>query len=164
MQALTLTDVVVEATVTALLLAFALQAHKRFGTLDPESSPSSRAEAARRWISACLAVSPLLAAAALARASPAAASRRPVAGRAWPSTAAVAVDRCCSSSIADQRARCVYWFGGWRPAARHRASVSTSRSIRSAPGWRCLAALLVTAAMIFSWRYFDAGRPPTSTR
>ena len=30
-----LTDVVVEAAVTALLLAFAIQAHKRFGTLDP---------------------------------------------------------------------------------------------------------------------------------
>jgi len=35
-QALTLTDVVVEATVTALLLALAVQAQKRFGTLDPE--------------------------------------------------------------------------------------------------------------------------------
>jgi multicomponent Na+:H+ antiporter subunit C len=34
-QALTLTDVVVEAAVTALLLSFAVQAHKRFGTLDP---------------------------------------------------------------------------------------------------------------------------------
>jgi multicomponent Na+:H+ antiporter subunit C len=35
-QALTLTDVVVEATVMALLLALAMQAHKRFGTLDPD--------------------------------------------------------------------------------------------------------------------------------
>jgi multicomponent Na+:H+ antiporter subunit C len=35
-QALTLTDVVVGTTVTALLLAVAVQAHKRFGTLDPE--------------------------------------------------------------------------------------------------------------------------------
>jgi multicomponent Na+:H+ antiporter subunit C len=35
-QALTLTDVVVEATVSALLLALALQADKRFGTVDPE--------------------------------------------------------------------------------------------------------------------------------
>jgi multicomponent Na+:H+ antiporter subunit C len=35
-QALTLTDVVVEATVVALLLALAMQAHKRFGTLDPD--------------------------------------------------------------------------------------------------------------------------------
>ena len=35
-QALTLTDVVVEATVTAVLLALAVQAHKRFGTLNPD--------------------------------------------------------------------------------------------------------------------------------
>lgn len=35
-QALTLTDVVVEATVVALLLALAVQAHKRFGTVDPD--------------------------------------------------------------------------------------------------------------------------------
>ncbi|HEX6933119.1 MAG TPA: cation:proton antiporter subunit C [Streptosporangiaceae bacterium] len=34
-QALTLTDIVVEAAITALLLAFAVQAQKRFGTLDP---------------------------------------------------------------------------------------------------------------------------------
>jgi multicomponent Na+:H+ antiporter subunit C len=34
-QALALTDVVVEAAVTALLLSFAVQAHKRYGTLDP---------------------------------------------------------------------------------------------------------------------------------
>lgn len=35
-QALTLTDIVVEATVTALLLALAVQAQKRFGTVDPD--------------------------------------------------------------------------------------------------------------------------------
>ena len=36
-QALTLTDVVVGATVTALLLALAVQAHKKTGTLDPHA-------------------------------------------------------------------------------------------------------------------------------
>lgn len=36
-QALTLTDVVVEATVVALLLALVIQAHKRFGTTDPDA-------------------------------------------------------------------------------------------------------------------------------
>jgi multicomponent Na+:H+ antiporter subunit C len=41
-QALTLTDVVVEAAVTALLLSFAIQAHKRFGTLDPHELVSIR--------------------------------------------------------------------------------------------------------------------------
>jgi multicomponent Na+:H+ antiporter subunit C len=35
-QALTLVDVVVEATVSALLLALAVQTHKRFGTIDPD--------------------------------------------------------------------------------------------------------------------------------
>lgn len=35
-QALTLTDVVVEATITAVLLALALQAAKRFGSVDPD--------------------------------------------------------------------------------------------------------------------------------
>jgi multicomponent Na+:H+ antiporter subunit C len=36
-QALSLTDVVVGATVTALLLAIAVQVHKRTGTLDPDN-------------------------------------------------------------------------------------------------------------------------------
>ena len=35
-QVLVLTDVVIEATVTALLLALAVQAHKRFGSVDPD--------------------------------------------------------------------------------------------------------------------------------
>jgi multicomponent Na+:H+ antiporter subunit C len=34
-QALALTDVVVQATVSAVLLALTVQAHKRFGTADP---------------------------------------------------------------------------------------------------------------------------------
>lgn len=36
-QALVLTDIVVGATVSALLLALTLQVHKRTGTLDPEA-------------------------------------------------------------------------------------------------------------------------------
>ena len=35
-QALVLTDIVIGAVVTAMLLALALQSHKRTGTLDPE--------------------------------------------------------------------------------------------------------------------------------
>ena len=38
-QALALTDIVVGATVTALLLALAGQVHKRVGTLDPRKAP-----------------------------------------------------------------------------------------------------------------------------
>jgi multicomponent Na+:H+ antiporter subunit C len=42
-QALTLTDVVVGTTVTALLLALAVQTHKRYDTLDPrELRPAPR--------------------------------------------------------------------------------------------------------------------------
>jgi multicomponent Na+:H+ antiporter subunit C len=41
-QALTLTDVVVGVTVTALLLALAIQEHKRFGTLDPDELRAMR--------------------------------------------------------------------------------------------------------------------------
>lgn len=37
-QALTLTDVVIGVTVCALLLALAVQVHKRSGTLDPTAS------------------------------------------------------------------------------------------------------------------------------
>jgi multicomponent Na+:H+ antiporter subunit C len=36
-QAMTLTDIVVSATVTALLLGLAIQIHKRTGTLDPNA-------------------------------------------------------------------------------------------------------------------------------
>jgi multicomponent Na+:H+ antiporter subunit C len=35
-QVLVLTDIVIEATVTAMLLALAVRAHKRFGSLDPQ--------------------------------------------------------------------------------------------------------------------------------
>jgi len=41
-SALTLTDIVVGATVSALLLALAVQADKRHGTLDPEELRSVR--------------------------------------------------------------------------------------------------------------------------
>ncbi|MDP9223256.1 MAG: cation:proton antiporter subunit C [Actinomycetota bacterium] len=41
-QALVLTDIVVGATVTALLLGLVVQTHKRSGTLDPEALHSLR--------------------------------------------------------------------------------------------------------------------------
>ncbi|HLI25025.1 MAG TPA: cation:proton antiporter subunit C [Acidimicrobiales bacterium] len=41
-QAMSLTDIVVSATVTALLLAIAIQIHKRHGTLDPDELRSLR--------------------------------------------------------------------------------------------------------------------------
>jgi multicomponent Na+:H+ antiporter subunit C len=47
-QALVLTDIVVGATVDALLLALALQLHKRRGTLDPEELRPFRRRRERR--------------------------------------------------------------------------------------------------------------------
>ena len=41
-QALTLTDVVVGTTVTAMLLAIAVQAYKRYGSLDPDELRTMR--------------------------------------------------------------------------------------------------------------------------
>jgi multicomponent Na+:H+ antiporter subunit D len=47
----------------------------------------------------------------------------------------------------------VYWFAGFRPA--HGAAIGIDFAVDPlSAGLACLAALLVTAAMIFSWRYF----------
>jgi multicomponent Na+:H+ antiporter subunit D len=48
----------------------------------------------------------------------------------------------------------VYWFAGFRPA--HGVSVGIDFEVQPlSAGLACLAAVLVTAAMTFSWRYFD---------
>lgn len=41
-QAMTLTDIVIQATVTALLLSLAIQIHKRHGTLKPDKLSALR--------------------------------------------------------------------------------------------------------------------------
>ncbi len=48
-----------------------------------------------------------------------------------------------------------YWMGGWRPS--HSVAIGISFSIDAiGAGLATFSALLVTAAMIYSWRYFDA--------
>ena len=48
----------------------------------------------------------------------------------------------------------VYWFGGFHPA--HGVSIGIDFEVQPlSAGLACLAAVLVTAAMTFSWRYFD---------
>ena len=48
----------------------------------------------------------------------------------------------------------VYWFAGFRPA--HGIAIGIDFAVGSlSAGLACLAALLVTAAMVFSWRYFE---------
>jgi multicomponent Na+:H+ antiporter subunit D len=48
-----------------------------------------------------------------------------------------------------------YWMGGWRP--KHMVSIGIAFSIDSiGAGLATFAAVLVTASLIYSWRYFDA--------
>jgi multicomponent Na+:H+ antiporter subunit D len=48
-----------------------------------------------------------------------------------------------------------YWMGGWRPS--HSVTVGISFSVDPiGAGMATLAAVLVTAAIVYSWRYFDA--------
>jgi len=48
----------------------------------------------------------------------------------------------------------LYWFAGFRP--RHGVSIGIDFEVQPlSAGLACLAAVLVTAAMTFSWRYFD---------
>src|SRR5438067_13529544 len=47
-----------------------------------------------------------------------------------------------------------YWFGGWRP--RHGLALGIGFSIDPlGAGMAALAGTLVTAALVFSWHYFD---------
>jgi multicomponent Na+:H+ antiporter subunit D len=48
----------------------------------------------------------------------------------------------------------VYWFAGFRPARHIAIGIDFAAGPLSA-GLACLAAVLVTAAMTFSWRYFE---------
>ena len=48
----------------------------------------------------------------------------------------------------------VYWFAGFRPARGVAIGIDFEAGSLS-PGLACLAAVLVTAAMTFSWRYFE---------
>ena len=48
----------------------------------------------------------------------------------------------------------VYWFAGFRPS--HGVAIGIDFAVSSlSAGLACMAALLVTASMVFSWRYFE---------
>jgi multicomponent Na+:H+ antiporter subunit D len=99
-------------------------------------------------------VVPLLAAAAISAAGPLLKSRRRVLdGVAIAVAAAVAVMLMIitfRTAGGDQ----VYWFGGFRPARGIAIGIDFEAGSLSA-GLASLAAVLVTAAMTFSWRYFE---------
>jgi multicomponent Na+:H+ antiporter subunit D len=79
--------------------------------------------------------------------------------RLWPDLAAIvasaAVTAMCLTLLLDSRSqRIVYWFGGWHPVDDRAVGITfvvepVSASIAA------LAALLVTASLVFSWRYFE---------
>jgi multicomponent Na+:H+ antiporter subunit D len=97
---------------------------------------------------------PLLAAAAISAASrPLRRRRRLLDGAAIATSAAVAAMLAVimvTTAHGDQ----VYWFAGTRPSRGVALGIDFTAGPLSA-GLACLAALLVTAAMTFSWRYFD---------
>jgi multicomponent Na+:H+ antiporter subunit D len=99
-------------------------------------------------------VIPLLVAAATAALSPAfLARRRLLDGTAIAASAATAV---VLGVITYQAAHgeIVYWFAGFRPSHHTAIGIDFATDPIGA-GLACLAAVLVTAAMIFSWRYFE---------
>ena len=157
-QALTLTDVVVEATVTALLLALAVQAHKRFGTLDPDelgrAARMSAARPARRRACRCSL------AALLARAR---AVRRRGASRTSLASSARRWRRCVMRVAARPRraaADARLLVRRLAPARTASRSASRSPSTRSAPGWpRSRPLLMVAGAGLLLAATSDVGDP-----
>src|SRR5579862_3034119 len=61
---------------------------------------------------------------------------------------------CAVLTVASTHAPIVYWMGGWIP--RHQLALGIGFAIDPmGGGLATLAALLVTAALVFSWRYFE---------
>jgi multicomponent Na+:H+ antiporter subunit D len=99
-------------------------------------------------------VLPLLAAAGLAALGPVLRSRRRVADAAAITIAAVVTVILLVIMVRTAGGDQVYWFAGFRPV--HGAAIGVGFAAGPlAAGLASLAALLVTASMIFSWRYFD---------
>jgi multicomponent Na+:H+ antiporter subunit D len=99
-------------------------------------------------------VVPLLAAAAISALNPVLRHRRRVLdGAAIVTSAAVTVVLLVLLSRTAQ-GDVVYWFAGFRPSHRIAIGIDFAAGPLST-GLAALAALLVTAAMVFSWRYFE---------
>ncbi len=99
-------------------------------------------------------VMPLLVAAAIAATNPLFRGRRRAPdGIAIATSASVAVVLGVLV-IRTTRGDAVYWFAGFRPS--HDVAIGIDFVAAPLPaGLACLAAVLVTAAMVFSWRYFE---------
>jgi multicomponent Na+:H+ antiporter subunit D len=103
---------------------------------------------------ALVVVVPLLVAAAVSGCGPLFRSRRRILDVVAILTAAAVAVMLFVIMIRTARGDQVYWFAGFRPA--HGVSIGIDFEVQPlSAGLACLAAVLVTAAMTFSWRYFD---------
>ncbi len=99
---------------------------------------------------------PLLVAAALAATSSLPGlGRRLIADTVAIATAAAVTWMCAVLTVQSTHGPLVYWFGAWRPRQGIALGISFTVDPLGA-GLAGLAATLVTAALIYSWRYFDA--------
>jgi len=99
-------------------------------------------------------VLPLLMAAAISAASPLLRHRRRVLDGAAIVTAAAVTVILIVLLVQTAHGDVVYWFAGFRP--KHGIAIGIDYAAGSlSTGLASLAALLVTASMIFSWRYFE---------
>jgi multicomponent Na+:H+ antiporter subunit D len=103
---------------------------------------------------ALVVVIPLLAAAAVTACGPLLRGGRRIPDVAAILTAAAVAVMLFVIMIRTARVDQVYWFAGFRPA--HGVSIGIDFEVQPlSAGLACLAAVLVTAAMTFSWRYFE---------
>jgi multicomponent Na+:H+ antiporter subunit D len=98
---------------------------------------------------------PLLAAAAITGAGPLLGRRRRLLDAVAIAVAAAVAVMLIVIMVRTASGDEVYWFAGFRPF-RHRAAIGIDFEAGSlSTGLAALAAVLVTAAMTFSWRYFE---------
>src|SRR5438270_8813803 len=64
---------------------------------------------------------------------------------------------CCYLAMESRHQPIVYWFGGWKPGEFHQFALGISFVIDPiGAGMAALVALLVLAAFVFSWHYFES--------
>ncbi len=97
---------------------------------------------------------PLLAAAAIVAAGPLLGNRRRALDAVAIGVAAAVAVMLAVIMVRTAGGDQVYWFAGFRPARGIAIGIDFEAGSLSA-GLACLAAVLVTAAMTFSWRYFE---------
>jgi multicomponent Na+:H+ antiporter subunit D len=99
-------------------------------------------------------VVPLLAAAAISALNPLLGPRRRMLDAVAIVTSVAVVAMLVMIMLRTAHGEVVYWFAGFR--AHHGIAIGIDFAVDPLnAGMACLAALLVTAAMIFSWRYFE---------